>query len=252
MSAATLPALTAATSRDGGRLAPLLLGALVGAMVAGRIETAVGCVVVAGAAAAASGARAPSARWIGTLAVGALVAVTLNLYLSPGRALPLPEIAGRAATAEGLRLGALLALRLAGAALAVQGLAAAWPGERAADEAARLLGPLQRLRVPVREARAVLGLALRLVPLLGEEARRIGRLQAARAGRPAHGLAERLRRRRAAVVPTLVGALERAERVALALEARHYRVRPAGPGPRRWPATVAGAVVAGVALWWRG
>jgi energy-coupling factor transporter transmembrane protein EcfT len=55
-------------------------------------------------------------------------------------------------------------------------------------------------------------------------------------------------------VPTLVGSLERAERVALALEARGYRSRPLdlAPGPRHptvWG--LAGIAVAGVALLWR-
>src|SRR5206468_12197591 len=105
---------------------------------------------------------------------------------------------------------------------------AAWPGERAADAVARLLGPLERLRVPVREARAMLGLSLRFAPLLQAEARRIARVQDLRAGRPPRGAGEWLTRRRAATVPLMVGALERAERVALALEARHYRLRPPG------------------------
>jgi energy-coupling factor transporter transmembrane protein EcfT len=209
--------------------APLLLGALGGSLVAGRPEVALACVAAGVAAGARAGARWPPAAGLRLLALG------------------------RSATAEGLAWGVLLALRLAGAAVAVAGLAAAWPGERAADELARLASPLGRLGLPIGEARAIAGLALRFAPLLRDEARRVGALQALRAGRPPHGWTERVTRGRAAFVPALVGALERAERVALGLEARHHRVRPLPPGVRApaW-AVAAGVMLFGAALAWRG
>jgi energy-coupling factor transporter transmembrane protein EcfT len=233
-------------------MAPLLLGTLAAALVAGRLATAAGALALAVAAAAAAGARPPRARWVRLTAVGMAVAVALNALLVPGR--PLGVVPH--ASVEGLGLGALLALRLAGAAVAVHGLAAAWPGERAADELARWLAPLERLRVPVREARAVLALALRFAPLLGREGARIARVQDLRAGGPPRGWLERFTRRRAVLVPVMVGALERAERVGLALEARHHRVR--GPLPRPegtgagWGWSLAGIAVAAASLVWRG
>jgi energy-coupling factor transporter transmembrane protein EcfT len=131
------------------------------------------------------------------------------------------------ASAEGLQLGFLLTLRFAGACAGCMACAPHGAGEHAADLAARWLAPLEHVRVPVREARAMLGLSMRFGPLL----RRRGRAHRARAGparrasaaRGARWLAAQARR----AVPTLVGALERAERVALALEARHYQLRPA-------------------------
>jgi energy-coupling factor transport system permease protein len=235
------------------RLAPLLLGTLAAALVAGRLATAAGALVLAVAAAVAAGARRPRARWVRLTGAGMAVAVALNALLVPGRPLGgLPHV-----SVEGLRLGALLALRLAGAAVAVHGLAAAWPGERAADELARLLAPLERLRVPVREARAVLALALRFAPLLGRESARIARVQDARAGGPPRGWRQRFTRRRAVLVPVMVGALERAERVGLALEARHHRLRDpaAAAGDARrgaWGWSLAGVAVAATSLLWRG
>ncbi len=241
-----------ASGRAATHLAPLLLGAMVGAMIAGRIETGLLCAVVALAAARLSGARVPGRRWGWLIGSGMVLALALNLYLVGGRPLPLPALGPLHASAEGLAAGALLALRMAGAAVALHGLRAAWPGERGADEIARALQPLERLRVPVREGRMMVGLALRFAPLLAVEAGRIGRVQASRAGRPPRGLGERLERRRAALVPTLVSALERAEQVALALEARHYRLRPApGGAPPAWGAHVAGWALAGSALLWR-
>jgi energy-coupling factor transport system permease protein len=237
-------------------MAPLLVGTLIGALVAGRLESGVLCLVIAGAIAVALRAGWPSRGWTVTLLVSSGLGLLLNVYLTDGARLAgWPLVAGRAATREGLRHGALLALRLLGAMTSLQGLRAAWPGERAADALARWLLPLERLRVPVRELRTVMGLALRFAPLMEGEGRRIARVQDLRAGRPPRGAHEWWRRRRAAAVPTLVGSLERAERVALALEARGYRQRPLDLDEgRRHPTAwgLAGVAVAGVALLWRG
>jgi energy-coupling factor transporter transmembrane protein EcfT len=242
----------AVAPRDVAPMAPLLLGAMAGAMVAGRIESALLCLGIAAAIGALARAGWPRPRLVGLLAGGAAISVVLNAYLTDGVALPLPALFGRAATAEGCWFGILLALRVWGAAMAVHGLAALWPGERAADEIAARLAPLERLRVPVTRARVIVGLALRFVPLLGDEIRRVRALQRLRAGRPLRGAGERLRQLQAILVPALTGALERAERVALALEARHYRMRPvAAPRPHRGWQT-AGIALVLVALLWRG
>jgi len=258
--------MTAAVRAYRPHLAAVLGGGMLGALVAGRVESALLCLVAASVASAAAGAVVPTRRWFVTVATGSLVAWALNLYLTPGRPLAggWPVLAGHRATAEGSALGLLLVLRVAGALAALQGLRAALPGEVAADAIARWLAPLERVRVPVREARGMVALALRFVPLLGAEARRIAGEQDLRAGGPAHGVGEWLQRRRAATVPMLVCALERAERVALALEARHYRMRAAG-GPvglaagaaaAAWPAgtwigIAAGGALALASLLWR-
>jgi len=233
-------------------LAPILLGAMVGALVAGRLEMGALCLLVALCAGVIAGARPPSRAWLGLLAWGALFSIALNLYLNPGEPLPLPTIFGRHATREGLMNGVLLVMRMTGATLAVYGLMALWPGERAADEIAGLLAPLERLRVPVRRARAVLSLALRFAPLVTDEFRRVAQVQALRAGRPPRRGREWVQRQRATIVPAVIGSLERADRVALALEARHYRLRPVFRGPRSpWIVSGAGVALAVAALVWR-
>jgi energy-coupling factor transporter transmembrane protein EcfT len=232
--------------------APVLLGALAGSLVAGRFETVTAATLLALAGAVALGARRPTARALLMMLLTMTSAVLLNLYLARGRPLPLPRVLGAAASAEGLRFGLLLSARLLGAAIAMHALAALWAAERAADELAGRLGWLKRVGLPLDELRAVLSLALRFVPLIGEETRRIARLQALRAGRPPRGLAERLERTRAALVPTLVATLERADQVALALAARHHRSRP--PRVTPWPlaASLAGLTLFMGALLWRG
>lgn len=250
-----MPAGGARAAAVGGEhLAPLLLGALAGGIVAGRIETALGCVAIALVVAVAAGAERPSSRWLAVGLSGALLAALMNTYLTAGRpveSLRAFALFGHAPTDVGVRNAIVVASRLVAATVAILGLRAAWPGERAADELARLVQPLERIGVPVRAARAVLALALRFAPLLASEWTRTARLQAMRAGRPPRGIAERMQRRRATLVPTLVGAFERAERTAMALEARHYRMRPL-PQARAYPMeTVAGWLVLGAALLWR-
>jgi energy-coupling factor transporter transmembrane protein EcfT len=233
-------------------LAPILLGAMVGALVAGRLEMGALCLLVALCAGSIAGARPPSRAWLGLLAWGALFSIALNLYLNPGEPLPLPTLFGRHATREGLMNGVLLVMRMTGATLAVYGLMALWPGERAADEIAGLLAPFERLHVPVRRARAVLSLALRFAPLVTDEFRRVAQVQALRAGRPPRAGREWVQRQRATIVPAVIGSLERADRVALALEARHYRLRPVFRGPRSpWIVSGAGVALAVAALVWR-
>jgi len=247
----------ARTGAAGARAAgPLLVGALVAALVATRWESAVLALAVALLTAAYAGARPPGRAWWAGLAAGAALALALNAWLTPGRPLAgVPVLFGHAATSEGLRGGALVVLRMLGALAAVQGLRALLPGDAAADALARALAPLERAGLPVGNARAILGLSARVVPMLRDEWLRVARVQRLRAGGPPHGAAARLRALRAGAVPALTGALERADRVALALEARHYRVRPlAPPGTQRSGGSIAGwsvaaVLVAACALW---
>ncbi len=251
------PAMTERAPADPGAAArrdaaPLLLGALLAAILAGRGETLALSVLAAAAGVTRAGAGLPGAAWFRTLLGSTAFAVGVNLYLVPGRALPLPEVLGTPATAEGLAQGAGFATRLIVAALALHGLRAAWPGERAADELADRARPLERAGVPVRRLRAMLGLAIRFVPLLRDETVRIAAIQELRAGGPPRGLAGRLERLRAVAVPALTASLERAGQVALALEARHYRLREPGRLPRAGAAwRLAGWAVAALGVLWR-
>lgn len=229
---------------------PVLLATLVAALVAGRFETALGCVVLAVAGAAWAGARMIAARDVGLLATGASIAITLNVMLVRGAPL-LPFAGVWAGSREGLAAGALLALRLVGAGVSLHGLRSAWPGERAADELAARVSFLERLRIPVRSARAVVGLALRFAPLVAGEAQRIGALQDHRAGGPPRSRAQWLTRRRALIVPLLTCTLERAERISMGMEARHYRVRPVARVERPVAAEVLGLAIVTVSILWR-
>jgi len=234
------------------RAAPILLGSLVGSLLSGRIEVTLLALGLGVAGAVLAGAGTPRAATVRMVLVGGAVAIALNLYLTPGVALPLPRLFGAWPTREGFLQGLGLALRLLGAALALHGLAAAWPGERAADELADRLRLTEKLGVPVRRMRAMVALALRFVPLVRDEADRVAAVQRLRAGSPARSWATRFRRARAVVIPTLVSSLERAGQLALALEARHFRLREPPRLPRAEPAwRGAGWAMAGLGLLWR-
>jgi len=88
-----------------------------------------------------------------------------------------------------------------------------------------MLRPFQRLRLPAHELALVLVVALRFIPLLGQELERLMKAQAARGadfGRGRGGLIRRVRHIFPLVIPLFVLALRRAEELALAMEARGY------------------------------
>lgn len=235
-------------------LGPLLIGTLAGGLLAGRLESAAACLLLGAGLARAAGARRPQRRWVALAALSVTITLALNLYLVAGAPIAaLPAVLGRPATWPGLLEGALLALRVLAAGAALLGLAALWPGERGVDALARMVRPAERAGIPVAEGRTVAALALRFRPGLEAEARRIAALQALRAGRPPRGPRQRLARLRALVVPVMTASLERAERVALALDARHAGVRePAAGPPPSWAARLAGLGIALASLVWRG
>ena len=87
----------------------------------------------------------------------------------------------------------------------------------------RLLSPLGRLGLPVRDFTTSLSIALRFMPLFAEE---LGAVRAAQASRGAAfedgGIARRLRAYGGLMVPLFVGLFRRADRLASAMEARCY------------------------------
>ncbi len=90
-----------------------------------------------------------------------------------------------------------------------------------------LLGPLQRIGLPIHEVALVNMIALRFVPTLAEELEHIMKAQASRCGdvggqntwRPDKAAKARL----PLIVPLFLNALRRAEDLVLAMEARGYR-----------------------------
>jgi energy-coupling factor transport system permease protein len=93
-----------------------------------------------------------------------------------------------------------------------------------ADGVEILLDPLKRLGLPINELVMVMVIVLKFVPLLVGEIERLLKAQAARGSSIDSGsLKERAQSLGAILVPIFINALQRAEVVATAMEARCYR-----------------------------
>ena len=89
-----------------------------------------------------------------------------------------------------------------------------------------LLQPLTTLGLPIQDFVLMVQVALRFLPLLAREAERIAKSQASRGadwGTGRRGLLRRARQALPILVPLFLVSLERAETLALAMEARAYR-----------------------------
>jgi energy-coupling factor transport system permease protein len=92
-----------------------------------------------------------------------------------------------------------------------------------AESMTKLLRPLEKLRIPVGDLGLVLFIAIRFIPILYDEFSAIRNAQTIRGVRFSGNLVNRLRKSTAIVVPVLLGAINRADELALAMEARGYR-----------------------------
>jgi len=162
----------------------------------------------------------PVLRGLGALAVLILTTFLLQLLLAPGE--PLVRWGPLRISSAGLRLGAILAGRLILLAALSALLGALTSPLELAGAIAGLLRPSARLGFPVRRVALVLGIALRFVPELQQEAGRIFRAQRARGSLPVPPW-RHPQRLLAVLIPLFLGTLRRAERLAEALEARCYR-----------------------------
>ncbi|MBA2442656.1 MAG: energy-coupling factor transporter transmembrane protein EcfT [Rubrobacter sp.] len=128
------------------------------------------------------------------------------------------------AHSEGLRLAAHLALRILLLVAAAALLTATTPPLSLSDGIEDLLSPLKRFRFPAHEIAMMMTIALRFIPTLHEEARKIIMAQAARgADFTEGGLIQRVRALVPVLVPLTVGAFRRADELAEAMESRGYR-----------------------------
>lgn len=87
----------------------------------------------------------------------------------------------------------------------------------------RLLAPLGRVGLPVRDATCALSIALRFIPVTAEELASIRAAQASRgASLGSGGVAARVRANAGLMAPLFVGLFRRADRLAAAMDARCY------------------------------
>ncbi|WP_047863928.1 energy-coupling factor transporter transmembrane component T family protein [Rubrobacter aplysinae] len=129
----------------------------------------------------------------------------------------------------GLRLALFLALRILVLVAAAALLTATTSPISLTDGLEDLLSPLKKLRFPSHEVAMMMTIALRFIPTLYDEARKITTAQKARgADFESGGLIGRLRALLPMLIPLTVGAFARADELAEAMESRGY----AGGGGR--------------------
>jgi energy-coupling factor transport system permease protein len=171
------------------------------------------------------GARLPLRLLLGNLGPllpVLLVTTAIHAFATPGRpllVLPGPEWV---ASVEGLAQGARLAFRLVDVLLVVAILTMTTSPLDLADGLERLFAFLAPLKVPVHEVAMTLTIALRFVPMLTDEAARVHAAQASRGAAFGGGPVRRARSLVPLILPLFVSTFARADRLAMAMEARGY------------------------------
>ncbi len=126
---------------------------------------------------------------------------------------------------EDLLVGLTLILRFCGLLLTLSLLSCILSTTELVHALESLLRPLTRLGLPTHDFVLMVQAALRFVPILAREAERIAKAQASRGadwGGKGGGLLQRARRTLPLLVPLFLTGLQRAENLALAMEARGY------------------------------
>ncbi|MDO8670008.1 MAG: energy-coupling factor transporter ATPase [Dehalococcoidia bacterium] len=92
-----------------------------------------------------------------------------------------------------------------------------------AEGVERLLSPLARFGVPIRDLSMMVGIALRFVPTLTSELQRLVKVQSARGVDFSQGgLIRRARKLAPLVIPLIITTMERSDELAIAMESRCY------------------------------
>ena len=92
------------------------------------------------------------------------------------------------------------------------------------DGLSRLLAPLKRLGLPVAEFSMMTTIAIRFIPLLLDEAERIRKAQLARGAQIEGNVIQRIKGLIPIILPLFLSAFRKADDLALAMEARCYRI----------------------------
>lgn len=124
----------------------------------------------------------------------------------------------------GLRKGVFISLRFLLLIAMTTWLTISTTPVEVTDAVESIFGPLKRFRVPVHELALMMSISLRFIPTLMEETEKMMKAQAAR-GVDFYGgsFGERIKAMTALLIPLFIHAFQRAEELAIAMEARGYR-----------------------------
>lgn len=154
-----------------------------------------------------------------------LIGVTalLHLFMTPGTVRWVVPHLSLVITEEGLTSALLFSLRLASVVTAASMLTLTTTPMALTDGIESLLRPFRRIGVPAHELAMMVSIALRFIPVLADEAQRLQKAQMARGADFSGGPIRRARKLIPLLVPLFLSAFARADRLAVAMEARGYR-----------------------------
>ncbi len=155
-----------------------------------------------------------------------LITMIYHVLFAPGESQTLVEVFGLRVTEGAVERAVFFSLRLVlFVAVAFLVTLTSSPSELA-DAFARLLGPLEKLRVPVYDLALILFLAIRFIPVLYEEFITIRNAQIVRGVRFEGSIYNRIKKSIYIIIPVFVAALQRADDLAMAIQARGYGLSP--------------------------
>jgi len=149
-----------------------------------------------------------------------LLTALLNLFFTPGESLI--RIGHFGITFEGIRLSALLILRLTIMILSASLFTLTTPQNRIIIALEWFLRPLKRIGFPIREFSLMISLSLRFIPILLEEADRVFKAQTLK-GAHIGGFVKRVKDLPLFLSPLFTNTFRRAEELTTAMIARGYR-----------------------------
>ncbi len=152
-----------------------------------------------------------------------VITFLLHVIFTPPDGTTMFEVFGKEVTEGGLYLGLLYSYRVLLFLLVMTVSARTTSSIEMADGILRLIKPLRRIGVPVADISMMIFVALRFIPLLGEEIRAIKMSQVSRGMSAGKGPIAKVKAAIPVIVPLMLGSLRRAESLALAIESRGYR-----------------------------
>ena len=151
-----------------------------------------------------------------------LLTVICNLLLTPGE--PLVTLWKLTITKEGLRIAALMTVRLSFLIIGSSIMTLTTTPNQLTDAMEKMMSPLKKIKVPVHEIAMMMSIALRFIPILLEETDKIMKAQIARGADFESGnVIKKAKSMVPLLVPLFISAFRRANDLAMAMEARCYR-----------------------------
>lgn len=184
-----------------------------------------------------------------------IMTALLHAAMTPGDALYHISWFEITITRQGLEAAAIFTVRLAAVVTVASLLTLTTSPLELTDGIESLLSPFRRVGLPSHELAMMISIALRFIPVLAEEAQRLQKAQMARGAEFGGHPMARARKLVPLLVPLFLSAFDRADRLAVAMEARGYhggegRTRFRELRFRRSDALALAVGCAGVAAMW--